>query len=658
MSTELTIARLRISNFKCLRGVQTLDLEPKLYGIYARHARNEKRSNALGKSALCEAIDYALTGRLPRDCRLKKDWISHGESGGYVEVVFSTGDRVERRLSAADSEKLFFFPAGDPERGATQGAAQEKIDALLGLSRDDAATWSFRQDEMSDLLTMDPAPRLEKFAAWFGLEALEEAQAASVSACGEIERAKGSWRGNLAGAEHAARQLLGPGDFAELLSGLDAVIATYAREAEAAQKKVEAARARAGQVAEHQGLARDAARYDAVVESGKALAARLKDGEAKEKVLLEERDALVAKRPALAEEEALARADAGAVARVEGASFDGVCPVAGAGCPAAGFVTESVVRNRARGENARGRLRRAADALAAATFRVRQIDAELQAPAADRRRLSELRAAAKELKPRRDRWEELSAAAPANADLELSLAQTEHANAARRLADANARRRLAADALRNAEAARAEIARLEEALVVPAAAAVVFERARREIAEGILRTIEGYANEMLDEFELEHLPLRVRITWAREGSGLADACGGCGAAFPSSRKVRACARCGAERGQKFAEKLDITPSRRSGAADDFGGVAVSLGASRWLREDRASAWATTTIDEATAKMDASNRVAFASHLPAVLRMAGFAQALVVSHHRETLEVLPGRIEIVSEDGCSTVRVIA
>jgi DNA repair exonuclease SbcCD ATPase subunit len=44
-------------------------------------------------------------------------------------------------------------------------------------------------------------------------------------------------------------------------------------------------------------------------------------------------------------------------------------------------------------------------------------------------------------------------------------------------------------------------------------------------------------------------------------------------------------------------------------------------------------------------------------LPKVLRLAGFEQAFIISHHRGALEAMPGKIEIVSKDGRSSVRVV-
>ena len=171
----------------------------------------------------------------------------------------------------------------------------------------------------------------------------------------------------------------------------------------------------------------------------------------------------------------------------------------------------------------------------------------------------------------------------------------------------------------------------------------------------MLAEIEGYANDLLT---LVGADLEVEVCWGRDGTGLADSCSGCGAAFPSSRKVKACARCGAERGPKIVEKLDIDVSRRSGCADDFTGIAVALGASRWLREDRGSEWGVALLDEPTSQMDAANVRAFSAKLPEMLRASGFAQAFVVSHHRSALSSMPGRIEITSKDGVSIARVIA
>jgi hypothetical protein len=650
---SLTIAELGLSNFKCFAGKHVLKLEPKAYGIFARYSDDAGRSNWAGKTALTEAIDLALTGRRPRDARVKSDWITNGEEKGEVDLTFSNGARVVRSMSRKGSERLFYFPPGDPEHGATQDAAQKLIDELLGLTKEDAGTWCFRQGEMSALLKMDPGPRMEMFSAWFGLEKLEECQALAASARASIEKDKAeatkvleSWQ-NTRQHQIDLANLAPEQTFAEAID--DAVIAEgfARRDADIYERELTGIR-------ERQELSRDVERHDQYMAEGKAVAQILREMPTAESLEAERIE--VAKE--VEEYTGMASTSAEAhrqLAVVASGNFDGVCPLAGAACPSAEFVTSSVRTNQARNAEVRAHLDEVSLALSGARQRHMLVLSKIRDREHAEGRIRELRAAVGPLIDRKKRWQALGELSEAGRDTTLGLAPQRFQVACSRLGGL----RSAALAVGSADVkiaeARAEVERLEKVAEIPSAAALVFERARKQIAEGVLAEIEEHANEMLGAIGAD---LTVAISWGRDGSGLADACSKCGAAFPKSLKVKDCSRCGSVRGQKLVERLDIDPSRRSGAADDFGSIAVTLGASRWLREDRGSEWATATLDEATSQMDASNRQAFAVRLPAVLKLAGFDQAFVVSHHRETIECLDGRIEIISKDGRSTVRVVS
>ena len=139
----------------------------------------------------------------------------------------------------------------------------------------------------------------------------------------------------------------------------------------------------------------------------------------------------------------------------------------------------------------------------------------------------------------------------------------------------------------------------------------------------------------------------VGVTWARYGEGLASSCEECGAPYPSSTKVRECSWCGAKRGPKMVERLDIEPSDRSGAADDLAGIGVRLAASAWLRERKQIQWSNACIDEPFGSLDTANKRAIATHLTSMLGgKYGFVQTFVVAHDRIVTDALPRRIEVV------------
>jgi ABC-type taurine transport system ATPase subunit len=124
-----------------------------------------------------------------------------------------------------------------------------------------------------------------------------------------------------------------------------------------------------------------------------------------------------------------------------------------------------------------------------------------------------------------------------------------------------------------------------------------------------------------------------------------------------SAKVKVCENCETERGLNIVHRLEFLLSDRSGAADDFGGIAMQLAAGSWLLRERQSPWATAAIDEPFAQMDKSVRKAAAKQLLSLLGSTSYRQVFVISHSEDTTMMYPGRIEIfVREDGMRTIEV--
>jgi DNA repair exonuclease SbcCD ATPase subunit len=649
----LTIARIRLRNFKIFYGETVLDLAPQAYGIFARDASDPDRSNFLGKSTLLHAVDLALTGRLPYDCQRKVDWISRGEDEGSVEVLFSNGAGVRRELSLKGSERITFSHPG--RDNAIQEEAEKRVDELLGLSREDAPTWCFRQGEMSELLKMDPAPRLQLFSDWIRLGRLEECQGLAAAARGEIrkkldERKRALDQLEFARVENLRAVSLAP-DGPDQVVDLDAIIAEAEAELALLLPKKRAADEAAAVASERASLERDAADYDRTVTEGMSVAQRLR-----EMATADEQANHLAegqKEEIEAHAEVSKAADAWqAASAVTAGYFSGTCPVVSSPCPSAAFVKAEALTKKTLVDDAKARLDEWKAVLEGARDRTVLARIKVAERTRAEQQLESLRATARRLKERRDRYESLRALPPvpiAEQSDAITIARAEsRLTLLRRAREANA------TFTARCQEVRAEVAALEATAEIPEAAALVFERARKQIAEEVLAEVEQNGNDVLATLGID---ATVAVRWGREGDGLADACGSCGAAFPASRRVKVCARCGAERGPKVVERLEIVPSRRSGAADDFAGFAVALGASRWLREERGSAWGTTLLDEPVAQVDRAYRRSFASKLPEVLRMSGFGQALVTAHHPDVLETLPGKILVESQGGRSTARVV-
>jgi hypothetical protein len=174
------------------------------------------------------------------------------------------------------------------------------------------------------------------------------------------------------------------------------------------------------------------------------------------------------------------------------------------------------------------------------------------------------------------------------------------------------------------------------------------------VAEEALGQIEERANDVLAECGVD---LRLEVRWARTGKGLARACDACGHPFPASARVKACERCGAERGPLDVNELTVEMSRRSGALEDLGGIALQLAAADWLRAERESPWRVAVLDEPVASLDRAHRRMFGAHLAAVLRRSA-SQSLVIAHDASVLDSLPGRIQITSDGRWAKAEVVA
>jgi DNA repair exonuclease SbcCD ATPase subunit len=668
----ITISKLRMRNWVCFRGEHELVLRPTQYAIVARSTIDPERSNWNGKTTCVNSIDWCLWGRLPENVRRKGDLVTRGEKSCEVELELSDGSRVIRSIPNGP-EKLWFFPhvvAGPDtlERADVLigDEAQAAIERLVGLSKEDFLLAYMRQREMARLVTMDPGPRMELVSGWIRLAPLEGCEAEASDVLAELSRrveGKRRERGDLEAV--VAHELKVVGYAPELQAIADPIEDLESMGVEASLRvqelTEELARLRAEKDAQREraNLVGQAAQFDEVVSEGSELASKLAwapgDGLKDEENRTRAVHAEVAGRLMLLENRAQVRES------VAAGRFDGVCPIAGKACPSADFVAAETLSNDRQRRADQEEVRRVRVEYEATRAEHDAARAALRERERDEQRLAGLRDEARRLKPAKVRYEALREPVfPAGDEHDMSAIS----NAEMDLGTARARHAALAHCLRTVEAKRAEIAavdgelaRLEQACRTASAACAIFGKggAQRRIAEGVLGDIERRANE--DVLASSGIDLSVRVLWSRETAGLAAACGACGAAYPASRRVRECPRCGAERGPQLTNKLELEPSDRSGAADDLAGFAFQVGASAWLREDRLAGWGVAMLDEPVAQLDGANRKAFGRHLPGVLSRAGFGQALVIAHHASVLDALPARIEVVSDGKHSTVRVV-
>lgn len=653
------IDQLVFENFGCFRGKHTLDLSGKAYGIFARLKGDDERSNWLGKSTLCRAVYFALYGE--HGHRYDDDFISRGETVGGVELFFGGGDYCIRRSRARGKRTTLRFTGPEGET-AIQDEAQAWIERVIGLSKEDfKATCYFEQRAMARFILTEPAARMKTISAWFRLAPLEQ--------CEQVVRAQAAAHDETLGKIEAHFQVLEQRaqDIAGLAGWTDANsdLRTHLQEAIAAaredlERRVGAVGALEDRLQKNAELIQNKSKiqdYEQVVAEGKRVREALE--KVKLPILKEAYEKTQTELAAKLSDVETARKEARAKQALAQGQFDGSCPVAGIQCPARAEI------NGERERNARG-----LQAATTALLEKQKVLGEAQAAAGDARaeydqgqrldmRLTSLREQAKKLAgPAKS-----AAAAPDPMDptqLRLQLDQERQG-----MLEVKGKLERLTGWLKEFEAADKTRETLEQkrqetnqVLGVLREAAVIFGKggAQRRVAEGALEQIQDMANDALRDCGAK---LQVEARWSREGKDIASACDACGHPFPKSAKVKTCERCGAQRGNKLENKLDIVLSDRSGAAEDLAGGFLQLAASRWLREERGTRWSMAMLDEPFGALDAAHRKGFGSHLATMLSgRYGFEQAFVVAHHSSVLDALPGRIEIVSDGGWSVPRVIA
>lgn len=659
----MRIATLRVKNIGPYRGDHVLELGSKVYAIVARKQDDAERSNWLGKSTLLKTIVYALEGtKAFPEHRYDEDVISHGEPACESELVFDEGTRILRSKLKGKRTSLFFFPrGGDPTKPLIQDEAQLAIERFVGLSADDfRATCYFEQKRMAKFITTEPAKRMDMVSAWFRLEPLEKCEAEVHRMASSLEDTNKKLDGHLAALDQRKEDLarsLGWTEKDGLREAIDRAIVNLDVELETRKGIIGALEDKLQKNAELLAARSKIADYQNVIAEGKN--AR----EAFDKVKLpvlqaawEASSGHLAKENA--ELEGLAR-EVRQKRQLARGEFDGACPVAGIDCPAKDPINAERRRNAElaaiaeKKHEEKSGLVHAAAVMEAATRR------DLQDAQRMKDRLDLLREQAKKLA------EQARAASAAGEPVDpIAIRQ-----------DLEKERGDMMDAKGKVERLRAWGKELDDAAVTRKTlyerkaeiagqlgtfreAAVIFGKrgAQRRVAEGALQQIQDDANSMLRECGAN---LSIEARWSREGKGLASACEACGNPFPSSAKVKHCERCGAARGPKLENKLDIVLSDWSGAAEDLAGAGIQLAASRWLREERGTSWSTALLDEPFGALDAAHRKGFSAHLTAMLSgRYGFEQAFVVAHHSSVLDALPGRIEIVSDGKWSVPRVVS
>lgn len=618
---------LRLVNFGPFRGVHQLSFEAIPYAITATKDDDPERSNFCGKSSLLEAVLLVLYG--VHRHRFEDGWISKGEKSG--EVALTMGENgggqwlIERTrtLGAATKLSVKYYDSVDVLQGEE---AQKKIEELVGLSLEDFRTTNyFAQKEVSGMVSAQPSARTVTVARWLRLDPLERCAVSVLKKGVRVEQELAGVRGKLSAAKEREER-----DRAEL-AGLSHAGDLLTLEGEVAEWEELLVAAR-----EHEVTARAREEKKQLEAEGKQLLVEHKreDGDALKAALIE------AQREEADAGSAWQEARTTKTNRVTVASgaFGGTCPVAGIACPATDEINNL-------GAAARKEAKKASD--------VEEARRKVFVRAQEAREVADLAVRTRQQRTERlrmlqDRFRAIVLPdTPPGTRTSLQEAQAGRDGAVQNLD--RARRILKGIAQSAGEltnlAAKEEMLGLQVAVCREAAAIFGRQGAQRRLAEGVIGEVTARANDMLASAGVE---LSLECSWERPGKGAADDCHVCGSAYPASVKVKTCAGCGAERRGKTVQQFDVELSARSGAAEDLAGLALSLSAGRFLRNDRGSPWSTVFLDEVGAALDKSHRRALSAHLPALLASAHVEQAFVVSHDSASLASLPGRIAITSD----------
>jgi DNA repair exonuclease SbcCD ATPase subunit len=645
----LYLKKISLSNWLCYAGENELTLEPKAYAVTARRLDDAERSNFSGKSGLLEAVHFAITGALNKDRHMQADgWLTDGAKKGGVILELSDGSVIDR--SRTKSTRVAFTPKGG--KTMMKDEAQKAIYDLIGLTAEDIPVTSyFQQRKMARLILAEPAERMDIASAWFRLTSLERAEESLAKSVNDYSSTAADIEGRLTSIRERRKQ-------AGSTDALNETVESCTVQMEDLKQVLEVLQERLAAAERAKGSALVVKEYGTLVDDGNAARQRLDadHGDLIESVARETSDA---ERKAH-EEKAAAAAELRQKRALARGEFDGTCPVAGIACPAKKEINAQTRAN--------------AQLLAEAeedynTALARADKTELDARAAraalqERERLASkvefLRERAKKMLPMYEEAMRVEEHGEDTDDLKRKIQ-----NATSEMNAVHSALRQATDALAQSGAEGSMEAKLERDLEMlrkelnaRREARTIFGRngAQRRLAEAALEEIGDQANAMMSACGID---LSLEIQWAREADKLARSCDGCGAAFPDSQKVKACARCGMARGQHLVNKMDILLSEQSGAAEDLTGAAFQLAAAHWLRRDRLSEWAVALIDEPFGQLDAVHRRAFSTYLAAMLGSEfGFKQAFVISHDSNVNATFPGRIEITHDGKRASAKVVA
>lgn len=657
---SLYVDGIMLHNWLRFRGQHYKHLEQRAYGVTASWEGNPRRSNYGGKSAFLEAIRFAIDGWHRWDT--EDEWITRGEKKGgvYLELADDRGPRcrIERTRAKGSSTKLVVYDFEDvgaiqedgndhPPKILKGDEAQAFIQRLVGYTpKDFEAGPYFGQKSMDRFVTQRAGVTMAIVAGWLNLAPLDEA----ADSVGEQLSKVLDEVAVLEGGKSSARDLLNQ---VIVSAGLDPVTATPETiEKAVASAEGEVAKLR-GDVAlceqqrdnyqkDRQDFA-DARQYNRIVAEGLALREKV-EGYFDDLPTAEQLEGARISREDDLKEMARCSNDVDAKSAAWAGKFDGKCPINGCACPIRAEINDDVERNEKELAKAEDAFEQASACAANSRTRheallklSRQYDDDVKERGRLLKEAERYKAAAMRtegtMEPELDTTDKLSQVRAALAAAERVLYAINNIAA---FTERNTQATIKADISIERLMSRAK-------LLVEAKHILGKQGAQRVLSKDALDDVEQGANIALDQCGIDDLS--VAVQWEHEGKDLARNCDACGSAFPSSARVKSCARCGVERGKQVVNDFKIVPSDRSGAADDLAGITFQLASADWLKRDRDAGWSVAILDEPTGSLDAEHRQAVAGKLPQLLAHFGYVQSFIVSHDPAVVHACPAVIEI-------------
>lgn len=632
-------------------GTHRLELPGGPIAVTATYVGNPRRSNWAGKTALLEAIEWALYGVHRKSY---EDDVIHGDAPATrVKLYLSDGSEVCRSRARGKTTVLEIRDA----EGVTshKKAAEERVVSLIGFDGVDyRGTVGFTQGDTEAIVGRTNAERRKIAGAWLGLDAWIRVAA---RARAEAKAAAEAYR------EGAQTLALREADLKAAPS--DEQIAA---DRAAAEKEIEEATAELADV-------------DTALEAVSAREIARQDAERRARVLVELRESREALKVAKVYDDAqkaaitetyeksnagvrAAQDEVNAARGLLRGEFDGKCPVTCAECPVAADIRKDRSSAKAKLDGARARFDAAKTAAETAAAAHRTMTTEERATAQLRTKIDGLAKQARDLAASIEAQEGKGAELT---DEQVAELKERRRVANGRLVDARAKLRHLEQTAGTLAQTRAWVATQREALETTAHELRIANIAARAtgpsgipamIAEAALADLEERANVLLQGSGLSFV-----FSWDRETKELAPSCHACGYAY-RGQKDKACPACEEPRDMKRADELQILVSDGSGVAEDVraksGGAkvlvasAIRLTAGMMLRASRGARCAWATVDEPFGPLDAENRETLARTFAGLLGSVGLEQAFVVSHDAALLDALPSRLEITREGSRSRV----